>query len=617
MENVYKMYKDVCKVIVIGSILILTGYLIEYCAYTLPSYDGAMNLQVPQQLLYKGKYMTTWNGGTLFDNKIQTKAPVLFPIYLLWRIFGINTTAALSINAVYIVVFIIATWNIGKLINFPKLLRYCILGSVMVMPQFTDWAWGIYGEIPTIALFLCSIWMLLRFEKDNELRFLIYSGLFYSLAFLNKTVILLALPSFIFIFLYRSLIDKNISLKILKVWMIAFIIPLLLFEIFHLLQMGSIEAYITGWKIELLDVFNQSGVGHKYADTPNLFQKVWKHSEIFAEQFGMPNGFYILSLLISTFVYWIILFFKKREHGYFNIITLVMFSYFGWWLLISSTHMAWARRIIAGVILLKIVVWIYAYNIANKAFVKYYKNYKIIIKCAIVIASFIFFGTGMLEQIDKIDRNSRDDMQEMANQIIGIKQENDKATFYGCGWWQSPVISYMSDSVFYDLEHVADIGKNAYLVVDFYWKNLDEDSLKRVMNKYDTNLIYQCNDNFIYKLTNRAAGNKKEDIIIDYGIMGDWWCEKSSCFHIQSGNEGVVTISVWYPEFENDNASLFVKIDNGEFCEYSLSDISTKLTLKVTPNQQHCIQINSNFEIVNKGVDIRELSWMLSDVYSK
>ena len=41
--------------------------------------------------------------------------------------------------------------------------------------------------------------------------------------------------------------------------------------------MGGLEAYINGWKIELLDVFNQSGMGNKYADInlclPQLYIK--------------------------------------------------------------------------------------------------------------------------------------------------------------------------------------------------------------------------------------------------------------------------------------------------------------------------------------------------------
>lgn len=511
MQNLHKIYDDLCRVIALLSIALLSGYLLEYCIHTLPSFDGAMNLQVPQQLLSSGKYMTTWNGGTLFDNKIQTKAPVLFPIYILWRIFGINTTAALSVNAAYIIVLIIAIWNIGKLIGVPKLLRYCILVSVLIMPQFTNWAWGIYGEIPTIALFLCSVWMLLAFEETDEERFLIYSGILFSLAFLNKTVILLALPSFIFIFLYKIFVDKDIPIKTLWTWILAFLIPLALFEIFHLIQMGNVESYINGWKIEILDVFNQSGVGKKYADTSNLFQKLWKHAEIFAEQFGMPNGFFILALLVLIFGYWIIIFFVNHQHGYFNIITLVMCSYFGWWFLISPTEMAWARRIIAGFILLKIVVWIYIYTIFKRMFGKFNENYRMLMKYSILIMLFIIYARGLLKQVDIIDRQSRDSMQSLANSIVTLKQSDDEAIFYGSGWWQSPVLSYMSNSVFYNIEEVPDIGEHAYLVVDFYWKNLDANSLEWVLGRYDTELIDEYSDNYIYKLSNKNARDEKEN----------------------------------------------------------------------------------------------------------
>ena len=68
MENMKKVYKDLYKVVIVLSIFIFGGYLLQYCVWTLPSFDGAMNLQVPQSMLNTGKYMTTWDGGKLFDN---------------------------------------------------------------------------------------------------------------------------------------------------------------------------------------------------------------------------------------------------------------------------------------------------------------------------------------------------------------------------------------------------------------------------------------------------------------------------------------------------------------------------------------------------------------------
>ena len=618
MENIQKVYQDLFKIVIIISICIFGGYLLQYCVWTLPSFDGAMNLQVPQSMLNTGKYMTTWDGGKLFDNKIQTKAPVLFPIYLLWRIFGISTTAALSVNAVYIILLVVSVWYISKYLDIPKTIRYCTITSILIMPQFTDWAWGIYGEIPTLALFLCSVWMLLIFEKNKEKRFVIYSGIFYSIAFLNKTVILLAIPSFLFIFVYRMVVDRDLSIKNFKIWILAFIIPILLFEIFHFIQMGSLEAYINGWEIELVDVFNQSGIGNNYADTPNLFEKFWIHLGIFAEQFGFYNRFSIFVILLFTFAGWIIKFFVKHQHGYSNLITLVMCSYFGWWLLISSTEMAWARRIVVGAILLNIVMCNYIYYIIRWILRKReFPILKIILKYVVLVVSFTILGYGLLKQIDRIDRCSRESMQDMANTIKDIKQTTDCPVFYGYGWWQAPVLAYMSDSTFYNIEN-KEIGENAYLVVDFYWAALDKDSLNDIVSKYNAELIQQYDNNCIYKIKNKKANNSKETIAIKYGIFDDWWCEKECRFNITSGDEGILNMEVYYPEFDEGKIStLTVSIDDRTSKIYNLSGIYTEINLSVTPYIQHSISVSSNFEIKNTTDDVRQLSWILSNVYVK
>lgn len=618
MENMKKVYKDLYKVVIVLSIFIFGGYLLQYCVWTLPSFDGAMNLQVPQSMLNTGKYMTTWDGGKLFDNKIQTKAPVLFPIYLLWRIFGINTTAALSVNAAYVVLLVIAVWNISKYLGIPQIIRYSIVVSILAMPQFTDWAWGIYGEIPTVALFLCSVWMLLIFEENKEKRFVVYSGIFYSMAFLNKTVILLALPSFLFLFLYRVAVDKDLSIKTLKTWFIAFIIPLILFEIFHFIQMGGLEAYINGWKIELLDVFNQSGMGNKYADTANLFEKIWLHLGIFTQQFGFYNRFTIFVILLFTFVAWIINFFINRQHSYSNIIVLVMFSYFGWWLIISSTEMAWARRIVAGVVLLNIVICNDIYYMIRWILRKHNPEIlKMILKYTVLLVSFTVLGGGLLNQIDRIDRHSRANMQDLANTIKDIKQTTDHAVFYGYGWWQAPVMAYMSDSTFYNIEN-KEIEENAYLVVDFYWAELDKNSLNNIMNQYDTELIQQRDNNYVYKIKGKKAGSFKEAMGINYGVYDDWWCQKNCSFYIQSGDEGTINMRVYYPEFEEGETFILdVSVDNSTSEMYNLTGTDTEIVLKVSPNAQHSVSIRSNFEMKSTSNDVRELSWLLSDVYAK
>lgn len=70
-----------------------------------------------------------------------------------------------------------------------------------------------------------------------------------------------------------------------------------------------------------------------------------------------------------------------------------MFSYFGWWLIISSTEMAWARRIVAGVVLLNIVICNDIYYMIRWILRKHNPEIlKMILKYTVLLVSFTVLG---------------------------------------------------------------------------------------------------------------------------------------------------------------------------------------------------------------------------------
>ena len=75
---------------------------------------------------------------------------------------------------------------------------------------------------------------------------------------------------------------------------------------------------------------------------------------------------------------------------------------------------------------------------------------------------------------------------------------------------------------------------------------------------------------------------------------------------------------VYYPEFEEGETFILdVSVDNSTSEMYNLTGTDTEIVLKVSPNAQHSVSIRSNFEMKSTSNDVRELSWLLSDVYAK
>lgn len=529
------------KVGVIGTSAAFFVLMLLEDLYGLPSFDGAMNLQVPKSLLESGKYMTTYDGGILFDGKIQTRMPVLLPILILWSIFGVHVSLAILVNIIYIYLLLFAVWIICKEVGGCKELGYCLLMLIVITPYFEEFALGIYGEIPTLALFLLSIVMLIKSEKsENKIRLYGFSGMFYSLACLNKTVILIAVPSFLFIFFIKLLWDKSVRIREIGIWFLAYLVPIALFEIFHLVQMGF-DAYVNGWKSELLDIVQQAGVVEKYEDTPNIFVKFWTHINIFCEDFSFKPGAVIFVLFMcALFVYWAYRFFKKKEHSYYNIVFLVMCSYFGWWTIISTTAMAWPRRILIGVILLELVV-------IEDIQVYFNKKKNFILKNIVFMCMAVLFLLVTVNRCINIDRESKKEIENLSETIKEIDASED-ATFYGFGWWQAPVVSFFSGVNFDNIENVSRLPENSYLVVDYYAKYLAQEELNGWLQKYHTELIDIQGDHYLYKISPLSVEKLEFSSVFDENDYSD------VVKHTYEASEEYEYISGVY-EYEEDNNS--------------------------------------------------------------
>lgn len=639
----FSLIINLCMIFVAA---VFVSYLFMELQYGLPSFDGAMNLQVPKAFLRTGKYKTTYHGGILFDKKIQTRIPVLLPICILWKIFGIHYELAVLVNILYLLLLLYAVFYLCRELNIDKKAGRCLLMIILITPYMEEFAFGIYGEIPTLALMVMSILKLVESEKimDDkiQIRKMIWSGFFYSAACLNKTVIFIALPSFLFIFAVKVIKDKSIRWKAIAVWFVAYVAPFLAEEGFHFIQMGK-EAFLKGWKSELLDIVQQAGIAEKYDDTANIWNKLWKHAGIFCNDFSFKPGPVVFCLLlIFIFLIWMYRFFYKKEHGYENVILLSMCSYFGWWLLISTTAMAWPRRILIGVLLLEMIIC----EDINRLFLKVHIEQIWNLLLAVFSLAFIVILSG---KIGNVDKQSKEQVLNLAETIKEI-HEDTRASFYGFGWWQAPVLSFFSDVDFYDLYSTGELSENTYLVVDQYAVHLAGEEIENISNGYKLKLVEKEGDNSLYRISIwdekdfivsssfsdedysgvvQSTYESKEEYPYIKGVYGyeevigsRWAAQNVELLLLKKEEQNRINIDLSIPEIENlsnKDPTFYVFIDNQLIRKQSVSsldgkNISVHLADMNISNGVKDVRIYFNSHMLLTNGDSRMLAYQLKSV---
>ena len=612
--------------LIISSIILFT--VIRLCLCGLASFDGAMNLQVPYQLMNEGIYSTTYNGGTLFDERIQTGIPVLLPIYFIFLIFGVGPIQTTIINGIYLLGMYILIYIIGMEVKIDKWLLLALEIIICITPNLSDYGMGVYGEIPTLFWLLMTTYTLQQTEKHIQSKYFIWSGIFYGLAFLTKTVILIAMPSLMLVLISKCFIEKRIKFQQFLLWILGFLIPVLLFELYKIIQLGLTQ-YVDKQKILFPAVAQQAGVSSGFSDTSGILNKLLLHIQTFGLQYQINIVILILILSIN-FLYFAVKILRQRKLDYFDIIILVAFSYFGWWLLITPTEKAWARRIIIGVILMELVtcfVW--------NTFYRKYKNKYL---------NFLLFFTLVVSALSasykavQINDSDKQNILEASEFLKNYVEENPDTIVCGCDWWQAPVVSIMSGIPFYDINKMENNFENIIFVEDQYAFHLID--LTKIKELYGYDVIYS-NDTpiFIYKINCKYPykpfnENEKQQVsraIYEYTeeyeyIRGTYAYESGNNLRWASKNVGLLLKNSSKPQYLNfkfkirdyekipeNNCILQIFINESSLCEQRITgngeyELNIDINGMLKENQTAEIYIKTNFAI-DTSRDARELSY--------
>lgn len=489
VEGYEKLYvSHIGKLLLLISAAIYIGRFI-YLAWTqVPSFDGSMNLQIPVSLVKNGLYATNYDGLVPFARRIQTGAPVLLPIAVMFKLFGIASFQALLVNVFYIGVMVFFFVRIAQELKANRTAVVWFLGITVFIWSYMELAMGIYGEIPTLSLFLGCIYFLMLAQKKEKAGYFAAAGLFFGLAYLTKTVILIAVPALIVVFASKWLVEKKMKFRDILLWILGAAVPVIVFEIYKLIELGF-SHYLVYWSGQSDNILRQAGVKAGYEDTPNLIEKVGIHLTAFTDTFGIPAAV-LMVLLILNFAWFVFRAVKRKRLEFVDIIELVVYSYFGWWLLITPTEKAWGRRIIIGLLLLEWLSCIKGFYIfdwlVEKGKLSISRSAKAIAETVICGFAIIFVSFGM----QVYNGDAKKGAVELA-QVVQQKARDEQAVICGNGWWQAPTISFYSGVDFADLSEL-DLSKTdtpVYFVADTNWIENSGESEEDL--PYPVEMIYE------------------------------------------------------------------------------------------------------------------------------
>ena len=513
IEFINKKGNAICSVAVIFVILIIALRSIQEAYFTLPSFDGAINLQVPENLIRFGRYATRYNSIVDFDHSIQSGPPLLFPIYVMFLVFGKSSFGAQLVNSMYLILTAVVIYYLIAL-NANRFFALLCLLLFLPTPCLLLYGHHIYGEIPALFYFLTSLVLLYKLEKkpDGSRIFLsFFTGILYGLSYLTKTVMLIALPSILLFFMIDLLFIHKLKMKHYVLMLIGFILPILAFEGYKLIQLGA-DAYPGWWKKQSFSIMTHVGVVKRYEDSANLYRKMQIHTREFCKFFNM-NTVVMLCFLciphlifISDFLYHCI----KKRRNQINMSLAIVYgtamTYMAWWLCMTPTARAWPRRIINGYILQEIAFVISLYFLWKFLSTRHnlHSSKKIAggIVLTVLVLGMLFQGITYSKHITFLFKPTQEklDAERIAKTIEMLPQ---KAKIFGYGWWQAPILSFLSNRMFLDIaqHRIPSFPvtlRDTYIVIDYPEAMAYVDSL--VLKKTKNKLIERHGYNYLYQI---------------------------------------------------------------------------------------------------------------------
>ena len=525
MNKIKNYIKDNWISLVILAVLFV-GLYVVMLNNCLLDFDAGMNFQVSKSLADNGRYATNYmdvdynaSDSLLFDHKIQTGSPIIFPTALLNVIFGVKPMhMQIVLCAVYCVFLFLIYYVVSK-----RLGRIAgILTTLFFVPYTYFNPFYGYGEVAMGTVMLLTFLVFLYARQNGKFRYYFVTGLLFGIGYLTKTVFMICAPTY-FLFLVYDLVKSSNRKHEFKKYLTlvgGFLVPVAIFELYKLISLGGIMQYFSWWYQELACILTESGTADEVGGITGLLSRIVTNIVWYGDMFNMLSLFLIV-LMVFPAVYFFYCWKKGKKIDELNIcLYFVFMTYMAWWLLIVSGDRLSERRImIANVFGITNSLLLFG-KIVKENFKKSRALYGILTVAAAVIMGFIFVPKCISEYGGIVKSHERKQLIDEAVEFIRSQPEN--SSYYGSGWWQNPTIAVEANVTMHNID-CEELKPDSYFVEDVYMK-VNSDMLNDMRSRYYVETVFENDECVICKISDDRDEKiaKKGDYIRIDAAMNYW-----------------------------------------------------------------------------------------------
>ncbi len=549
---------------------------ITFCtAVRLPSYDGAMTLNLAQTFTKTGKYAYWYNSWFYFPS--QTDGIFVLISSVIIKIFGLNIVTAQIPNIIFFYISILGLFYVISQFN-NGILRYIVPIILIFVPGFDRFGFSGYGELPVFSLAMIGIWIAsIGIEKSSNKLSLI-SGFIFGLAFTIKVMsIFFIAPLSIITILYCFFHRIKSIYKIIYASLSLIAFPVI-WEIFRYAQLGR-AGYQLWWKLQLQQILVQSGGSGLLKNNWLVIHLHNLHNNLIKIAGFWGVGPYAFTIFLSLLIigYFFVRFYKIKSNIRSNSVAqdfildylaLTLLFYIMWWLLILPPSGAWVRRAFAlNLVFVSISACIYISLLE-----KYNKKifFRIILILFMFSSMIIFLRKSsvlLLRYVTEYNHVENRDKAVFRASLI-LSELPKSAKIFGIGWWQAPQIALFSGRRINNFNHwlPQEINMVApfYLVSDSYATNIASKTFKDVVNSSAHQIIFNHYGIKIWRI-NKYYGIPAQDKLFIrpdrntaiyskinqlFGVYSDNWARPISRYIVDVPRDRFLKFRYFVPNLE-------------------------------------------------------------------
>ena len=526
-----------------ATLLVLTILFLEYAAIScfqkattiIDPYDGSYNAMVARTLAFQGRY-GVWDNGRLVlcPVEVTTGPAMLLPIAVAYPWMGDSPFLPNVVSTVLCFSVLLLAWAIAlrcaggqsAWCAFSLLIAVFTLLILTTKTGNFDLWWTDLGDV-LAGLFLVAATASLGyvFQRRQAVFWGSLSGVLSAAAFNTKFLVVLPLAA-LGAFLVVSAFCRWIPRAALASWLIALGATELCFELFTLVQMGSVQAYLDHWK-EFWKFFGQGGSGLK-APKPSLAQLVADHAATYRNELHWGGWVLLLLMLLAIFSAYCLAQRKGSCNGWLGAACTVQIApVLLWWF--GYSNLSWFRHVVPVLVLLPFCCHFLISDVAMRA--KSARGWATVFALwpGALILSFAIspWGTWVLPHTIKIPVERTKALLAFGSQIELLRKEHPDARFWGAGWlrhWDVQVVTHLSCLNLLDPppDDRPGMGAHDYVIdSDFFnWDHHPITTAYLAQNKQ--NLILSNNVFHLYQLKAAGGGEAAPSASHkNHGVFGD------------------------------------------------------------------------------------------------